>query len=253
MMRRLLSLLLPLLLLCAAQAQAATRVVKVIDGDTFVAEGVGKVRVLGIDTPESAHMESPVEPFGEQARQRTQALLSGTTVTLLPDQEPTDRYGRTLAHVTLNNGEDLAEILLREGLAMVYFFPPNLSRVRLYQELEEKARRKGLGIWSPEGGRRIPHDAAGLHLERVRVVTGTALAVAERGDWIYLNFGPDYRSDFTASIQRRDWERHFPANTTAARLYQGRAVEVRGRIHSRNGPNIQVYHPNQIRMVTQGE
>lgn len=230
--------------------ESATRVRKVIDGDTFISEGVGKIRLLGIDAPESAHGDNPVEPFGEKARQRLRELLEGQAVTLLPDVDPYDRFGRTLAYVTLVNGADVGAILLKEGLAMVYFIPPNLARLESYEKLEGEARRKGLGIWSGEGGRLLEHHQAAQGMERVRVVRGQVMSVAERGNWIFLNFGPDYRTDFTVSIRKEEWESQFVPQVRAMPFYKGKQVEVRGRIHERNGPNIQVYHPYQVRIVS---
>jgi len=95
---------------------------RVIDGDTVVADGLGKVRLLGIDTPERG--EAGFEP----ARDRLAELIGGRWVTLLFDTELTDRYGRTLGYplVELEGVETaVCPLLVAEGHAEPLFYDPN--------------------------------------------------------------------------------------------------------------------------------
>src|SRR5262249_9114156 len=73
-------------------------VVRVIDGDTIVVKIEGKdtrVRLIGVDTPETVHPNKPVEYYGKEASAFTKKLLEGQRVTLEYDRQKTDRYKRT--------------------------------------------------------------------------------------------------------------------------------------------------------------
>src|SRR3954465_5035207 len=80
----------------------ACPVVRVIDGDTIVVKVEGKdtrVRLIGVDTPETVRLNKPVEYFGKEASAFTKRLLEGERVTLEYDRQKADRYRRTLAYV----------------------------------------------------------------------------------------------------------------------------------------------------------
>jgi len=141
------------------------RVVKVYDGDTFkcrLASGEEvRVRLIGIDTPESrrnkkAYRDSrrsgmsveEIVSMGKEAARFTKKLIPpGTLVYLETDVQLHDRYGRLLAYVYLPDGRMLNEVLLMEGYATVYTFPPNVRYAERFVELQRKAMREGRGLW----------------------------------------------------------------------------------------------------------
>ena len=129
-------------------------VLRVIDGDTFVMDASGgplKVRVLGIDTPETVHPDRPVEPFGPEASKRALDLLGGKTVTIHYDTDPNKsrwgKYGRLLAFVELPDTRDFGSVLIGEGLARAYRKYP-CSRMDPYIEVERKAKAGKVGMWA---------------------------------------------------------------------------------------------------------
>ena len=79
---------------------------RVIDGDTLVLKGGERVRLIGVDTPETVHPQKPVEYFGKEASKFTRGMAEGKRVRLEYEQgaPQKDRYGRTLAYVYLANG-----------------------------------------------------------------------------------------------------------------------------------------------------
>lgn len=133
-------------------ADNPVRVVRVTDGDTFIAR-IGdrdvRVRVVGIDTPEVAQSDAPAECYGPEATQRTRQLLDGKTVTLERDSLQSDRdvYGRLLRHVRLNDQRLLGEALIVEGFARVYTGGPGHDRLAAYRMAERQARADGVGMW----------------------------------------------------------------------------------------------------------
>lgn len=129
-------------------------VVRVSDGDTVVLRGRGagplpgeptKVRVLLVDTPE-VHTEQ--ECFGEQASERTEQLLpEGSDVRVQADQDPTDRFDRSLLHVWTADGVNLGELLVSEGYATVLQIDPNRRYLERFEAREDEAREAGRGLW----------------------------------------------------------------------------------------------------------
>jgi micrococcal nuclease len=133
------------------------RVARVIDGDTVVLSPNEKVRLIGVDTPETAHPTRGIECFGEAAKQFTRNFAEDKTVRLVFDETNRvrghkDRYGRTLGYLYLADGRLLNAELIRHGYAHAYTRFPFRFIVE-FRELERQARREGAGLWS--GCRRI--------------------------------------------------------------------------------------------------
>jgi len=132
------------------------RVERVVDGDTLVARAGGerfRVRMLGIDTPESVRPDAPVECFGPEAARRAEQLLPpGTRVRLEtdPTQDRVDDFGRLLAYVVPRaGGEPVNERLVREGFAEVFVFRGReFRRLPAFAAAERAARDAGRGLWS---------------------------------------------------------------------------------------------------------
>lgn len=123
---------------------------RVVDGDTIIARPGGRVRLIGIDTPESVDPRRPVQCFGVEASNRTKKMLpAGTVIELRMDVEHTDRYGRTLAYVfRRSDGLFINLELVREGYARVYTFPPNVAHVDEFLAAERDARTHDRGLWA---------------------------------------------------------------------------------------------------------
>jgi micrococcal nuclease len=127
------------------------KVQRVVDGDTFVATVRNRrerVRVIGVDTPESVDPNRPDEPFGEEASDFAKHYLDGATVRLAGDVEPRDRYGRLLAYVWLRDGTFWNALLAAEGYAQQLTIPPNVTYADLFRRLVDEARRNDRGLWA---------------------------------------------------------------------------------------------------------
>ena len=131
----------------------AARVERVVDGDTFVAELGGRderVRVIGVDTPETVAPGRPVERYGKEASNFAKRELTGATVRLGGDVEPRDRYDRLLAYVWLPDGTFWNALLAAEGYAQLITVPPNVAYVDLFRRLVAEARAAHRGLWANE-------------------------------------------------------------------------------------------------------
>ena len=157
--RRILLLLLLFVPRCAAGDWRGT-VLAVLDGDTVVVRGEdGKeetVRYLYIDTPELHHPRRREEELGPEAREANRDLVEGRGVRLITDAVPRDRYGRLLARVVVDTPRgpvDVGTELVRRGLALPLFIPPNSGgREDIHRALEEPGREGG-GWWGRARGR----------------------------------------------------------------------------------------------------
>jgi len=132
-----------------APEQAEVRVKRVVDGDTLLLETGERVRLLGVDTPETVKPNVPVQYLGPEASAFTKNAVEGKVVTLVFDKERFDKYHRVLAFVYLD-GRCLNEALIRNGLSKAQLqYPYRSDMKRLFQAAEKEARDAGRGLWNP--------------------------------------------------------------------------------------------------------
>lgn len=130
-------------------------VTKIVDGDTFwVDDGTEKgmkIRLIGIDAPESRKTFKKEEGFyGKEAKEFMTTLLRGKNVRLEYDVTKTDRYGRTLAYVYLEDGRFVNAELVKNGFAMVMTVPPNVKFSDEFVKLQKEARENNRGLWKKQ-------------------------------------------------------------------------------------------------------
>jgi micrococcal nuclease len=131
----------------------SAEVQRVTDGDTFVATVKGRqerIRVIGVDTPESVAPNRPDEPFGDESSAFAKRYLGGATVRLAGDADPRDRYGRMLAYVWLADGTFWNALLVAEGYAQQLTIPPNVTYAALFRRLVGEARSDNRGLWAAQ-------------------------------------------------------------------------------------------------------
>jgi micrococcal nuclease len=120
---------------------------RVVDGDTFETTENEKVRLIGVDTPETVKPNTPVQPYGKEASNFTKSKLTGQKVALELDVQPKDKYGRTLAYVYLQDGTFFNAELVKEGYARVLTVPPNVKYTDEFVKLQNQAREQKKGLW----------------------------------------------------------------------------------------------------------
>ncbi len=138
----------------AAAPTVTVRITDVVDGDTLRAEtpagrDLGRVRLLGIDAPETAHDGDPAECYANEATELLAGLIPpGTRVTLAADPQQPDRdvYGRLLRFVD-HRGEDVSEALLEAGAARLYDSDPRLRRTAQHRRAADDAHDQERGLW----------------------------------------------------------------------------------------------------------
>lgn len=126
------------------------KVIRVVDGDTLVIEYNGKdekVRLIGVDTPESVHPdETRNTVFGKEVSNYSKNKLEGNEIQIEFDVQERDKYGRLLCYVYID-GQMYNKLLLKEGLAKVATYPPNIKYVDEFVEIQKQARQDGKGMW----------------------------------------------------------------------------------------------------------
>ncbi len=144
-----------------SNAAGAAVVVRPIDGDTIEVRIAGareRVRLIGMDTPESVARDRPVECFGTKAKERMAELLPpGTPVRLERDVEARDRYGRLLAYVfRTSDSVHINLLLVQEGYAEARPFEPNVTRQAELDRAEAEAKAAHRGLWPVCGSTDVP-------------------------------------------------------------------------------------------------
>lgn len=128
---------------------------RVIDGDTLLLSNGTRVRLIGVDTPETVHPKKAVQYFGKEASNFTKSLVLGKKVWLEYDQNSRDKYARLLAYVFLEDNTLLNEEIIKQGYGYAYTKYPFrlMERFRLS---EQEARKHERGLWKNPVNKQSP-------------------------------------------------------------------------------------------------
>lgn len=252
---------------CTLEAGETHKVTDVIDGDTVLLDDGREVRLTGIQAPKLPLGRKGFEawPLAGEAHDAMTALAVGQSVTLHYGGARIDRHRRVLAQLFAEgSGEPiwLQREMLRRGLARVYTFHDNRACADELLAAEREARTSRRGIWRHSFyAIRDASDVEGLErlAGRFELVEGTIVSAALVRDRLYLNFGDDYRTDFTVTAAGRAAKLFLETEPWLSLLngsgeggaspLAGRKLRVRGWIERHNGPEISVTHPEQIELL----
>jgi endonuclease YncB( thermonuclease family) len=237
-------------------ADSRAWVIAVIDGDTVKLDNGREVRLVGIQAPKLplGRRGFTAWPLADEAKAKLEALTAESRVTLHYGGAREDRHGRLLAHLTTQDeaaGDPTVWVqgeMLKAGLARVYSFRDNRALVAEMLTLEREARAARRGIWRDPYYRIRKPEETRRDIETFQLVEGRVLQAASVKGRVYLNFGPNYRTDFTIAIARRDLKLF--GHGFDAQALEGRSVRVRGWLKSINGPMIEATHPEQLEVLT---
>ncbi|MCF3628470.1 thermonuclease family protein [Thalassospiraceae bacterium LMO-SO8] len=231
-------------------------VAAVVDGDTVFLDrdivGASQVRLTGIQAPKLplGRVGFKEWPLAKESKAALEAVLMNQPVQLFYGNARMDRHGRLLAHLIGQNGIWAQGEMLTRGMARVYTFPDNRERAAEMYRLEAAARAAGRGIWAHPFYAVRAADPAALagDIDTFQIVEGRVIDAADVRGVIYLNFGDNWRTDFTVRIGRKA-ARLFKRAGLGPDAYQGREVRVRGWLKTWNGPMIEASHPEQIEVL----
>jgi len=230
---------------------------RITDGDSFILISGLVVKLASIEAPQSALREQnrAAWPFASEANAALTALIGGRKVQLFYGGEKRDRYKRAIAQIytlTPEGKPDLwvQEEMVRLGLARVYTWAgETVDSARLYAA-ERRARAAGRGIWSHDFYKLRGPDANALaqYVDSTQIVEGIILSAADVRGQIYLNFGVDYKTDFTITIAKKNVKNFTKSNVDLLGL-EGARVRVRGWIELYNGPSIWLDDPARLEVL----
>ncbi len=238
---------------CTLESGPIRTVTRVVDGETIVLDDGKVVRLIGALAPRARDADAAAGAWPPELD--TVKALSDLTlakrVKLAFSERKLDRYGRALAQVFVveRGREDWVQgALLAGGHARAYGVPESFGCARELSAHEAQARNRRLGLWSNGVYRSLPADHPGEIMKQrgkyVRV-TGTIISVGRTKSATYLNFSNDWRTDFTARIDKKVLSAN-PDFDKSLDALANKSVTVRGWIERRNGPLIDIADPSQI-------
>ena len=234
------------------------RVIHIMDGDTVSLSNGERVRYLGIDTPESRKKNADgswkklTNPYADRATELNRRLVKGKRIELEYDVTARDRYGRKLCYVFIDGVFVNAE-LVRRGLAMPMSCPPDVKYEDILRMAMDEARLEKRGLWKDLRKDPIAAAEAEKYIGQVQTVEGEVKSVYPGEQCISLNFGDDFRTDFTIAIFPNQLDNFRRRNIDPVRDYLGKRVRVCGLIKEYNGPEIVAERPEEIEFVPEEE
>lgn len=236
--------------LARLEAGEQASVIEVVDGDTVLLDDGWQVRLVGIQAPKLplGRRNFRKWPLADEAKSALEVLVLDREVTLAYGGQRVDRHGRRLAHLFLADGTWVQGALLSAGMARVYSFPDNRAVVSEMLAAEDSARHEGAGMWGSNWYAVRTPDILERDIGSFQLVEGRVVDAADVRGTVYLNFGADWRSDFTVKVGKRA-RKTFDAASFDLQALAGRTVRVRGWLDDYNGPMIEATHPEQIEVL----
>ncbi len=184
------------------------------------------------------------EPYAREAKAALDTLVSGRVVRAQDGRSRRDRYGRRLAHVFLADGSNVQAMMLRRGLATLFFVPHNGELLTCYAGAEQEARTARRGIWSLAELQAVDAIRLGKPTLAYHVVSGTVTSVSCRRRGVRLLLDGLFR----VQIAKQDL-RYFDGQALC-RL-GGHRVSVRGLVRrNRGAPQMRIRHPVYLDLGT---
>jgi micrococcal nuclease len=231
-------------------------------GDVEIAKApiirVEKNAALILKDGRAATLEGIRLPYGETDRApqaimsrafaELRALAVGNMLDLYAVWPKEDRYDRVRSQIFDRDGNWLQIELLRRGLARVEIAPDRGECSAELYTAESEARKARAGLWAlPAYALRTP-ETVGATIGTFQIVVGRVRAANIKDGRVYLDFGADWRTDFTVTIAPDD-KKTFRRMRVDPLNYQGRLIRVRGIVQSYNGPEMEIGSPKQIELL----
>lgn len=226
---------------CDATVAEQATVTKVVDGGSFGLTDGRRVRLAGIQAPRAGW------PLAEEARANLARLLEGKTVDLGYADRGTDRHGDLLAYAFVDDAWLQAE-QIDGGFARAYSRSDTSRCAAALLKREAAARTAKRGIWADAFYRIRKADDLSADIGTFQIVEGKIVSVKVGRERTFLNFGPDYRTDFTVTISARDMKRLVKDGIDPGK-WNGKSVRVRGWVSLLNGPELELTHAEQLELL----
>ncbi|MCK5284782.1 MAG: thermonuclease family protein [Alphaproteobacteria bacterium] len=209
------------------------------------------IRLSGINYPD--YNTENTGKFSLMAMDILRDMLEGESVTLYHTQKKNlgrmNRMGHHLVQLERQkDGVWIQGTLLTLGLARVYTTQRNPEMSAQMYAFEDTARNEKLGIWEDETYKILTPETAIEHLNSFQIIEGLIESTALKNNRIYLNFGKNWKTDFTVSIAPAD-KRIFSKQGIDPLQWNNKTIRVRGWVESYNGAYIEINHPQAIEVI----
>lgn len=233
---------------CAGDVEIAdAHIMRIEKNGVLVMTDGRALKLEGIRLPMGAADHAP-QAIADRAMAELDRLAKGQRLDARATYPKEDRYDRVRSQIFTRDGNWLQLDLLQKGLARVEISP---DRGECYRELyaaEADARKAGAGMWAdPAYATRLGEQLGG-DIGTFQIVVGKVVNTAIQNGAVYLNFGPDWRRDFTVIIGAED-AKTFKTMGVDPMNYEGKLIRVRGVVQPANGPAVVVGNPKQIEVL----
>ena len=217
--------------------------------DVLVLHDGRAIHMEGISLPRGAKDHAP-SMIADQAFDALGKFVKGRELTVTAVNPKEDRYDRVRGQIFNGDSAEpwLQRALLARGLARVDIAPDRGECADELYAAEAQARAAHLGLWSVPAYQVRTPEGLGGDTGTFQVVEGQVLSADVKDGRAYLDFGPDYKTDFTITIAPADMANFRDAGIDP-RDYQGKRIRVRGFIQQLNGPEIEIAGPKQVELV----
>ena len=231
------------------------KIVQIVDGDSLLLDNGDKVRLIGIQSPKLALGRNGFLdwPLANEAKSFLEEIALNKEVRLEFGGARKDRHGRVLAHLFILGEKEiwLQKAMVESGFARVYSFADNRFCLDKLLRAEAIARVERKNIWANDfykiGFAEQPKKLLNK-VDHYELVEGRVMDAKKIGSRIYLNFGANWREDFTIVLEKHAL-RVFEKSGINVLDYQDMLIRVRGWVENRDGPRIEVTHPEQIEVL----
>ena len=211
----------------------------VYDGDSVLLADGRQVRFISIDAPELD------TPFFQEATEFNKRLVQMKSVRLeVCPKRPFDQYGRTLAHVYVDN-TSVEDAILSAGLAEVFSDRDCVADCRPGWKIMLDAFQHQKGMFAAAETTPLPAVVADRLIGHYGLITGIVDNIRESTSSIHLNFGKELTTAFSATLLRRDLE-SFLRDKLNPRELTGFELTLFGKVVSSNGPRMFLVCPAQV-------
>lgn len=210
------------------------------------------IQLAGLDYPDLDY-HAPGK-LAQTAKKILEDFLLKQKVTVYttkkPDEGRTNRMGHSIAHLTRKDNDIWVQgLILKLGLARVRTEKTNTEMVHQMYDIEKAARDEKIGLWDDEKFKILTPEEAKLKSDGYAIIEGQIYKVAMKKNKMYLNFGQNWRSDFTVAIDSKN-RKDFQKDGINPLDWNGKKIRVRGWMTYYNGPYMEIDHPERIEILS---
>ncbi len=216
-------------------------------GDRFTANGQ-EYHLADILAPSAYALAGDVEPYFDEAKRALEHLLANASLTI-KDAGAATRWGaRMVIAARVGDAQTLQHKLVALGAARVAPQSDNLERIEQLLTAEDASRAARKGLWALPAYQIIDANKAGRAVGGFHLVEGKVRSIAKVKSRFYINFGTDYKTDFTASAGSRVYHKWASQGFDLASLDTAR-LRIRGFVEAISGPSIALTHRRQVELL----